>query len=230
MRCEDFALAYRSRSQDFGCAVLADGAGSKRNSQVGAEAACTVTASILKSLKETILADPIKAGALVLSGVRSQIDHLASVSGEPFDQFGSTLLFSSIYFERGSWYTFSGQLGDGVVVLDNSSEQKVQFRQVKGIYVNETVFTTSDSPEKHLQIDLRCETRPIGFLLASDGVAQNLVDMKSEAPSNACAEIFSWVKNHRQDVIQRAVQSNLEGIFRENSFDDISMALVATVR
>lgn len=227
--CEDYALAYRSPSQDFGCVVLADGAGSKKRSRDGARAACYVTKAILESEKVSVLSDPNETGALILRSVRSKLEEIAVDAGEPFEQFGSTLLFAALYRQSASWYAFAGQLGDGVVILNDSSGARILFQQPKGEFVNETVFTTSRSAESQMQVNLRCESEPVGFLLTSDGVAPNLVDLKTKGISNACATIFSWAAIERQDVIKRAVQNNLENVFRDNAFDDVSLAFLSTV-
>lgn len=209
--------------------MLADGAGSKKKSRDGAGAACIVTKAILESEKESVLSDPNRTGVLILGAVRSKLEQLAVVAGESFEEFGSTLLFAALYRKGASWHAFAGQLGDGVVVLTDAAGTRPLFHQSKGEFVNETVFTTSRSPELHLQVDLRCASEPVGFLLASDGIAPNLVDLKTQSVSNACVTLLSWAATERQDVIKRAVQTNLEGVFRENAFDDVSLALLSTV-
>lgn len=206
--------------------MLADGAGSKKRSRDGARVACNVTKAILESGKSNVLSDPLETGAQILRTVRSKLEQLAVDAGEPFEQFGSTLLYTALYRESNFWYAFAGQLGDGVVVLSDSSEARILFQQTRGEFINETVFTTNRSPESYLQVDLRFASEPLGFLLASDGVAPNIVDTHSQCVAKACTTVLSWAATERQDVIQRAIQKNLEGVFRDNAIDDYGKSIV----
>lgn len=225
--CEDYAISYRARTQKFACAVLADGAGSKSKSAHGAMVACATAARLLENNGTNILNDPSAAGVSLLHTIQTELRRVADEQGEPYEEYGSTLLFAAIYRQKTTWNAFLGQLGDGVVICRDHCSCRPVFQATNGEFINETVFTTCVHAHRHIQTLLFSGSGSVGFLLASDGVTPSLIDRSTGVTSNACAAIFSWVKKHRQSVINSAIQCNLEGVFRENTFDDVSLAMAS---
>ena len=144
MPCQDRVVVYRENG--VVCAALADGAGSREYSALGAE---TVTRHIAKFLCQNFrelqdMAETSAAHWLVdnCTQVLLQLEH-------PLRELACTLLFFAAQ-EDGTF--LSGHLGDGIQISIKHRVAEVFSLPENGEYQNETYFITGQDAADHLRI------------------------------------------------------------------------------
>jgi len=227
--CQDYSLAYRDKKQKFGCVVVADGAGSRSRSDRGAELAAQVCKEFLLSSFDGVWKDPDLFKMVLLESIIQQLENAAQSAGVSSKEYASTLLFAAVRRDKKKMHYVTGHLGDGVIIRRFGSKIELHSIPDNDQFANITYFTTSSDAKNHFRIHYGSVEENIGFLLASDGVSPSLFCKKTLVLSSASKLILSWIANHRQDVVRKALEQNLHQVFKEESFDDLSMGVLATL-
>lgn len=203
------------------CAALADGAGSRMDSDLGADCVTRCAAGLLAGEFDRLwaLGDDL-AGYLTDACIQT-LAHLEP----PIYEMACTLLFFAGH-EDGRY--LSGHLGDGLQILVKEGETSVFSPPENGEYQNETFFITAlDAPE-HLRVRRGRLESEGALLLMSDGMGEALYQHSTGRPAPACATIVGWLQeNGDEETISRALESNLREISRGRSGDDLSLAVIA---
>ncbi|UJB71307.1 protein phosphatase 2C domain-containing protein [Acaryochloris sp. 'Moss Beach'] len=181
--CQDYGNYLMQADTLIG--VVSDGAGSAKFSDIGSKLAVKTALAMLEEREEhwsSVDLETINADAQILftemveavvTALRSQAE-----SGEyPLRELGCTLLG---FIATPNWLACM-QIGDGFIVTQaqqtapNLSETEpipsfdLLFEPVKGEYINETVFVTSDNAVEHMQIAVRADHHPF-VCAATDGL------------------------------------------------------------
>lgn len=163
---------YHIHNNHVFSAVLADGAGSHRYSEEGAQvAAVTISNYLFLNYKKLLNASDSYIQNEVISVVSFALTEKAKEKDlKNISNFGSTLLF---LLSDGKQYLI-GHLGDGVIMGSFNGRLTVISFPENGEYPNSTFLTTSFDAQKHLRI-IRGELLDFdGFLLLTDGIFPNL--------------------------------------------------------
>ena len=202
------------------CAALADGAGSRAHSEVGAACATAIAARLLSSRFDALW-------ALSDEALRAELMEqcLAELSREtlPLRELACTLLFFAAHRDG---RFLAGHIGDGVIVLSDA-ESRVLSTPENGDTLSETYFLTGADAAEHLRV-YRGTLPPEGTaLLMSDGMAESLYRRFDGSPAPACGRIAQWLHEGDPQVVDQALAAHMEKTFSRRSDDDLSLIAVA---
>lgn len=221
--CQDYARASRGRKVQ--AIALADGAGSAKLSQVGAELAVHSTLSILRRHFDRLQQEADEACADWLHArLLSALQAAAARNGCELGDLASTLLFVATDGRR----YLCGQIGDGQLASYAADQQSLAtvFEPSRGEHFNETVFVTSPRARQALRL-ARGDLAGIGgFALMSDGAAESLYQRRSGEYAPALLRMMDWLTHHTERKVIEALADNLQHALRHQTQDDVSLALL----
>lgn len=164
------AVMYRSKG-NIGVIALADGAGSRRNSDLGAEISVNfITDYILTNFNKLVKMRYEEIQKQIIEELMKKLREACIEHGSDLRELGSTLLFAAC--DGGQYIT--GHLGDGCIVSYKGEKYTViSFPEnLKNEY--STVLTTSFNSQDHLRIQKRSSAYSEGIILLSDGMEKGL--------------------------------------------------------
>lgn len=216
--CQD--MIQVCREQGVLCAALADGAGSRGSSHIGA--ACvtrTISAQVCREFAQLYALSESARASKLLAQCLSELER----QSPPIYELASTLLFFAAD-ETGRF--LSGHLGDGVQIRICDGAAEVFSPPENGAYQNETYFLTAPDAPEHLRLQQGVLDGDGALLMMSDGVAQSLYQYTMGLPARACGTIAGWLQNGEEDVINQALEENMERVFSAHSTDDLSLVVI----
>ena len=209
------------REGDVFCVALADGAGSRASSELGADCVTRCTAELLRRRFDGLWDMGDRLAGYVLDVC---VDALAQL-GPPLPDLASTLQFFAGY-KDGRY--IAGHLGDGIQISVRDGEPEVFSTPENGAYQNETFFVTGEDALAHFRVRLGQLDGPGALLLMSDGMADVLYQRSTGIPASACRTIARWLqKGGDEDTVSQALTSNMQEVFSKYSNDDLSLAVIA---
>lgn len=208
------------REEGIVCAALADGAGSRESSHIGA-ACVTQTVSAL-ACREFDQWWQMEERELAADLVRRCLAELERQT-PPIYELASTLLFFAAD-QEGRF--LSGHLGDGVQVRVTGAGSEVFSPPENGEFENETYFLTEADAVEHLRLRRGKLTESGTLLLMSDGMAESLYQHSTGTPAKACGTIAAWLQEGEEEVISQALRENTERFFSARSMDDLSLVVI----
>jgi len=165
-------------------AVVADGAGSTTNGQIGAEVACEIFAEEIAdflSIKEASLKSlTAEFGRRWISYCQEKIGEKAKQSRKELRDYASTLVGAVIGEKAAAFY----QIGDGGIVFSTSGapdSYRFAIAPVESEYVNVTDFVTDETAAERLRFEL-VEEKVEDLILFSDGIYPVAVDYQNNKP------------------------------------------------
>lgn len=216
--CQDWVVTRRG--DDIVSAVLADGAGSRPNSQIGAECVTAAVSQLLQRDFQTLWEMPRRErGAFLLDACKKRLEQ----ERFPLNELSSTLQFFA--GARDGRY-LSGNLGDGLQILVETDSLTVFSPQENGLYQNETFFITDIDAVDHLRLKEGELPSSGAVLLMSDGMAQSLYQHDTGEPAPACETMARWLEEGDEEVISQALEQNMRLRFSKHSRDDLSLAII----
>lgn len=186
-----------TQSQDrFGCeivknkigevliAVVADGAGSTTDGQVGAEIACQFfieeVADFLNSQDSSVSSLSLEFGRFWISYFQQKVAKKAKSAKKNVRDYASTLVGAAIGESHSAFF----QIGDGGAVFSTSGEAKsyrFAIAPQESEYVNVTEFLTDEMASEKLRFVI-IEERIEDLILFSDGIFAVAVDYQTNQP------------------------------------------------
>ncbi len=223
--CQDYATGRRRGS--VAAVALADGAGSRAHSEVGARASVLATLRFVlgdfEGIYAAIRSDPKSVKGAISSKLRDVLAREASKLGQPIDQLASTLLFASVCAGR----FVAGHLGDGAIVLDKrEAPLSVLSHPDNGEYANSTFFTTDHGAAGRLRL-YSGQMEAGGLALMSDGAAEALYHRETRLPAPAIRQLMDWHQRLERRKMEDVLAQNLRGAMCKST-DDLSLALICT--
>lgn len=213
----------------FAAVVLADGAGSARLAELGAQVAVTAVATRLRVTWPRLmrLSDAELRTALFSTALRA-LETVARRRRCALTDLASTLL---LCFTDGTTLV-AAQIGDGRIgVRERSSgEWRSVFEPTKGEFANETVFVTSESAFSLLQLGRMRMAEFDGCVLMSDGSEESLFNRSSETFSLAVETMFRWGHVASVGSVEHALAANLRELLRQRTLDDVSIGFLVDTR
>lgn len=218
--CQDRTYTL-SRRQTFVIA-LADGAGSYRRSDQGANLAVRATSRALVSQFDVLYSmHPQDVARSIVDVVMHRLTRATGPSDD-VRELSSTLLFVAVKGER----YLAGHLGDGVTGYYDGEACCVLSTPDNGEYTNLTYFTTDSDAVPRFRVYRGVLQEHRGFFLMSDGAASSLYAKKDRVFAPALNEIFQWLELYPSYKVARALGKNLQSVIRNRTHDDCSLALM----
>jgi serine/threonine protein phosphatase PrpC len=224
LTCQDFAASRQSNGVT--AISLADGAGSARNSDVGAQCAVECVLAALCGRFEALWeADLPRIAQFILGSVLQSLLHQSQILGVSVDELACTILFASAKDDR----FIMGHLGDGVIGIEHHGNLEVLSHPERGEHANETIFTTSSRALESFKIIKGSLNGYTSFILMSDGTAESLYLRSQKTLAHAAKVMCSWFDKNPPATVQEALLRNLRELFREQTTDACSIALMRQV-
>ena len=225
MPCQDYASGRRR----YGVAAiaLADGAGSRTHSALGASTAVRISLRLLTSAFDNfanmIERDEREARRCIFSEIARALSSVARRSGVDAPSLASTLLFAAFKEDR----FLAGHLGDGAIAMVDAEDMATVLSSPEnGEYTNTTYFLTDHAAEDRLRL-YSGTLRRGGFVLMSDGAAEVLYHRSTRSMAPAVSQLVSWNRRFRRPKVEGALRENLAGPLARSS-DDLSVAVLST--
>ena len=218
---------------------LADGAGSKSKSEIGAEIVCEKICELLSTKFVNYLLrfedeknDQAKhkknmaaLGKEIISYLVSCLKEKAIKLNIPVEELSSTMLFFAI---KDNYYIM-GHLGDGVIAglynENNAYRVKVVSEPENGERNNITFFVTDTDASAHLRLKAGRVDNLRGILLTSDGAGGVLFN-GTQVDDNVY-NLFSYFQNRTHAEYAQIVSKYLREIISNYSTDDLSINILA---
>lgn len=204
--------------------ALADGAGSERLSQYGAE---TVTKFICSELSEKFdiyFAD--NDGAAVkqklIKGLLKSLNETAKRLDCEMKELASTLLFVAVQNEQ----FIIAHIGDGVIGYLKKNELKIASQPENGEFVNTTVFTTSKDAIMTMKLIKGSLGEIQGFVLMSDGTEASLYSKKERKLADVLKKIMQMSTIVPADKVEEQLKQSFENVIINATTDDCSIAML----
>ncbi len=211
--CQDIAIHYSD--DDFSAIILCDGAGSKEFGLESAEQIAALTLDYLKALEE------------ISTFSQNEFIEYINDSLEENDLFeenaGSTLMFAVC---KNKQYLL-GHIGDGVIIKHENNNFSVAIAPKNALFANTTYFLPTKSLDK-FTVKSGVFSNPFGIIIASDGIAPLLFDVKTMAGTPACKKIIRILHDNQESVAKKILNDNLREVFSKFSSDDLSIAILTT--
>lgn len=212
-------------------AVLADGAGSASEAELGARIA---TGAVLEAARRELAAGaPDLASTLrrAILSAREAVLEEARAAGQPARAFASTLLAVALGPAGGA----AAQLGDGLIVVDGAgSGWSWVFWPQRGEFANTTYFLTDDEAEQTLKVEALAA--PVSSVaLMSDGLEPLALHYQSRAAHapffDGMFRVLGGATGAREVVdLSAALQRYLESeTVSSRTDDDVSLVLARRV-
>ena len=222
--CQDrtFELTNQHSTGVFYGLSLADGAGSYKFSDIGAE---IITKEIIEYLKSNFssLLKVKNVSGKILQHIEKRLSVEAKNRSIDIKELSSTLLFVVLKKDK----FIAGHIGDGVIgILDKSNNISVLSHPDNGEYSNSTFFTTTENYPNRLRIIRGNIIDSTGFILMSDGADASLYDSRTKKLAPISAEIINWLNIGSSEEVNFALQSNLNEIIKQKTFDDCSLGIL----
>lgn len=213
-------------TENFSCISLADGAGSCKHSERGAEISTQVICKYLLSHFNSVwIKDTPKIQKSIIHSIRTSLGKEANKQNAVLNDYSSTLLFAAIMDNR----FVCGHLGDGLLATLKEGKLVIISPPESGEFVNETYFTTSASYQQKFKI-IKGEIGNIdGFVLMSDGTADSFLDKTNFILAPILLEIFDWLMFYEQSKVDKALLDNFQSVVREKTTDDCSIAVLRKI-
>lgn len=210
---------------------LADGAGSAKHSDIGAEIAVTEINQWLSELfKDLYKMNEEDLKWLLSEVILESLEKEATQRKIAFKELSSTLLFVAVDSSK----YLAGHLGDGIIgyMCSEGVETtiKVLSYPAKGEYHNSTFFTTASNLQEHLRIYKGSMNNVEGFILMSDGAEESLFDRREKQFAPAVQRFFDWLNDHSEEEVNQALFKNLEKHICLKTQDDCSVGILRRIK
>ncbi len=212
--------------------ALADGAGSKKESHLGADIAVkTVSNLMIHNFDDyfTLLEDePVRSSSLgkiiikeILKNLNNLINENKAIS---ITEMSSTLLFIAIKDDK----YIQGHIGDGLIgeILNTKLglEMRVRSHPENNGAPNITFFITDSDAVDNFRITSGFIGSHIkGYVLMSDGPEEVLYDTENKTLNPYIKNLFNMYKGTKQDSYYQTLHRFLEEQVSKYSYDDLSL-------
>ncbi len=165
-------------------AVVADGAGSTTDGQIGAQIACQIftkeVTDFLSAKDASVKSLTADFGKLWISYFQKKIAEISQLNKKELRDYASTFVGAVIGTNSAVFY----QVGDGGIVFSSSGDAKsyrFAIAPVEAEYVNVTEFVTDETAVESLRFEL-IEEAVEDLILFSDGIYAVAVDYQNNQP------------------------------------------------
>jgi hypothetical protein len=236
MVCQD--RTFYAEANGVKAVALADGAGSKSKSEIGAEIVCKKICDLLSEKfidyllcfeeEKTNQAKHKKNMAglskVIVTALMTTLKAKALELNISVEELSSTLLFFAI---KDNHYIM-GHIGDGVIAgvynENNAYRVKVISEPENGERSNITFFIPDTNAAEHLHLQAGSIDNLKGVLLTSDGAGTVLFN--GSAVDDNVYKLFSNFQNRKPDDYEEIISRYLREIISNYSTDDLSLNIL----
>lgn len=211
------------------CVALADGAGSRSKSEIGAEAVVRTTLRLLSEQFDAIYEMCVDAEETARRHIHNRLLESLRRAASRHDcdvrALASTLLFVA---HKGHRF-LAGHIGDGLIAqIDEGGTPHTLSPPDNGEFANTTVFVTDpNAGERFRLFHGGPEQSASGYVVMSDGCAESLYDKRTGNPALAISKLLSWNQELSRKKMDGILAANLQQAFSKKSADDCSLALLS---
>lgn len=212
--------------------VLSDGAGSKKNSDLGAEITTqTVCKMLLDRFDDYFLLlenEPVRGNKLAREIVKEVYQNLNQKAQEEGNisimEMSCTLLFVAMKEDK----YIQGHIGDGLIgeMINNESGVSVRVRSYpeNNGAPNITFFITDSDAVDHFRITSGFMPSNVkGFVMMSDGPEEVLFDPVKKTLNQYIINLFGMYKGNTYNTYKKTLERFLSEQISKYSYDDLSM-------
>ena len=227
--CQD-AVFGKSLS-GVSCVALADGAGSRRLSGTGARRTVRLVVDHILANFDAVFekvwrGDERDVASCIVNMIVEELSSERYASRGSLEDYACTLIFAATDNER----ILLGHLGDGIAFAVGAQSAEIASSPDNGEYANETYFFTARDAVERFRLSAKRLETPVSILLASDGAAASLLRRADQAVAPAVSRLCEWTVARSRKEMNAALKANLEGMFRQKTMDDCSIAIMADQR
>lgn len=206
---------------------LADGAGSAKMSQYGAEEVIKQVCNFLIDHFDELRAEDNDAIKRAVSDVvRETLTDLAERLECDVKDLSSTLLAVAVKKQR----YIALHIGDGVIGCYLRDKLVTLSKPDNGEFAHLTWFTTTTELEKVVRI-YQGDAAPIsGFILMSDGVEPSLYDGQNNQLADAVINLFYSNAKYCKREMTDMLEESLRDVVAQRTHDDCAIALLSRTR
>lgn len=203
--------------------ALADGAGSRSHSHIGAEVATrTICKEIIHSFDSLYSMQEASAKKYLLTRVLDNLEEKSETIDCEIKSLASTLLFVA----ANTKFSLAGHLGDGVIGVFSNGEIQVYSEPHNFEFPNMTIFTTSTDAIDAFRL-YRTKNEDIsGFVVMSDGAGHSLYHKSKRIFGKAVDKMFGWFTDNRDETTSNMIGNALRKLIVPRTQDDCSLALM----
>ncbi|MDR9838389.1 PP2C family serine/threonine-protein phosphatase [Herbaspirillum huttiense] len=225
--CQDyFFCEVRGRSASI---ALADGAGSREFSQLGAEVVtkqvATFSIRAFDHLYDLISRDAACAQSIIIRRLVAALNSKIKRKKLEISQLASTLLFVTYHDGR----YIAGHLGDGVIAIKDLQGMQTLSAPHNGEYANVTYFVTDKNSELKIRLFAGTVNSTFSAVLMSDGAAESLYEKRAGRPGKAVEQLFAWAQKLPAKKMNQVLMANLTQTLRMKTTDDCSIAILSVL-
>lgn len=204
--------------------ALADGAGSAKHSEIGAQTTVIAVSNLLAEQFTRLIQN--NSGAQVKQLIEATIQEALTEQQQAlnceYKDLASTLLTVAIKDDQ----FIVIHVGDGVIGYIKNDELLVASSPENGEFANTTVFVTSSSMTQSMKL-LKGQLKEItGFVLMSDGTAESFYHKQTKSLAAVLKKFVAWTAILTKDKMTELVEDSFEKVIRMKTQDDCSIAIV----
>ena len=205
--------------------VLADGAGSAKMSDYGAERIVHDAAEYTaEHFTEWLTCDDgIQAKRDLLEYLLSGLDDESRIKGCEIDELASTLLLAAV--DENHYVLI--HIGDGVIGYLDAGRLKVASTPDNGEFSNVTTFVTSKDALRSMRMFKGELKEKDSFVLMSDGTEQSLYHKSSHSLTEAVVKLMHLTCLIRPEQMKKQLEEAFSSVITKNTQDDCSIAIIA---
>lgn len=224
--CQDYVAARESN--EVTCIALADGAGSRARSEVGAQVAVTATLAFVcknfESLWQNMDKHNAKAAQRLVNRCLDAFRRKSAKLGCDINELACTLSF--VAYSQGRY--LAGHLGDGVIAsVDADGQLRALSTPENGEYANTTLFLTDPKSASRLRLYRGQIEAATGFAIMSDGTAESLYHKSNGVPAPAILKLLEWNTTLPIKKMKVVLGDNLQQSIASKTGDDCSLGLLS---
>ena len=215
--CQD--SVYIEKGEQFACVALADGAGSREDSELAANAATKAFAVELAArFDEWYAMSDEELKERTINFCREAV-RVAAPETEP----ACTLLAVAAAQDGRS---LACHIGDGAIIACSGDGDRILLSHPEnGSELYYTFFLSGTKALEHFRIYRDIDPRYTAFLLCSDGAGASLFNLEGET-ARAVNIFAAWLAHYPEDEVSEKLSQELDDLFREKTNDDMSIALL----
>jgi len=220
--CQDASRYFDS--PNIAIAVVADGAGSRPHSQLGAQIAADTALQWLQclSVADILGCDEHHVTRVIHDAVRSQVVEAAHEAGHAPDDYACTLGFVIACDKR----FIAANLGDGLIFGVANQQIDLLTTQDRGEFANVTWFLTSPGSQARWSIRSGDAEAYSGFVLCTDGVGDTLWHRATGRFAPALSQIVGWFSQTSALEVRDTIDNTFLPMARQRTTDDCTIALI----
>lgn len=224
-QCDDKIFFHRTN--EITTSVLADGAGSKKMSSIGAKIATKTLSRAMPGLltgmrfsnKSDLFQSAKELKENIVFYINDAIKSSQNFTGDISD-YACTLLFATYVKNCNRWVI--GHIGDGVICAMDCKDNIITISEPEnGEFANETFFITDSEAISKLRIYIVKGIK--GVVLASDGTAASIYSKNGIA--TGLLKFFKWQREYGEAKTSSILRKNIEQVFLKKTNDDCSILL-----